>query len=169
MVAIADLLGKVKRPVRSAWVCLDGELWSRHDDLSRQIDALRAQSPGKMADADGVAPLSRELHEVEQAMRAAEVEFKFRGCSTYKMDEIQEKYPAKDGNGWDTVAGGHELLAACGADPEMTPDEAKQLLGELHQAAGNKLFRAAWIATTGSADVPFSGRASASTSATGPK
>ena len=37
-VALKDLKGKVKRPVRSVSVCLDGELWDRHDELTRKLD-----------------------------------------------------------------------------------------------------------------------------------
>ncbi len=47
-VALKDLRGKVKRPVRSVTVCLDGDLWARHDELTRRLDELRAQNPGKM-------------------------------------------------------------------------------------------------------------------------
>ena len=52
-VALKDLTGKVKRPVRSVSVCLDGELWARHDELTAKLDELRAQNPGRMGQASG--------------------------------------------------------------------------------------------------------------------
>lgn len=159
--SITDVLGKVKRPVRSVRVCLDGDLWARHDELAQEIDALRQQNPGKMGEAAGVAELSKELREVEAAMRAAEVEFKFQGISLYRRDEIIAKYPSKDGRGWDTTAGAHELLSAAAVEPAMDADEAKQLVETLASAATSKLFNCAWAATEGSSDVPFYGRASA--------
>lgn len=167
---IEDLLGKVKRPVRSTRVCLDGELWARHDELSQQIDAARASSGKFMGDAAGVAELSRELLSVELAMQAAEVEFQFRGVSAYTRDEIIAKYPSKDPRmSWDTTAGAHALLAAASADPVMDEDQARRLVESLDSAATSKLFNCAWTATEGSADVPFFGRASASTSGIGSK
>lgn len=160
--SIEDILGKVKPPVRSTWVCLDGELWSQHDELSKQLDAVRADSPtGKMGDATGVGELGAELRRVEQQMRDAEQEFKFRGISSYKRDEIIAKYPGKNGQ-WDTTAGAHEFLAAAAVEPAMTVDQARQLVEAVNHGALSKLFNCAWSATEGSADVPFSGRAFAS-------
>lgn len=156
--SIQDVLGKVKRPVRSVWVCLDGELWSQHDKLAREIDAIRAQGSGATM-SDGTAGLSAELRQVEQAMRDAEVEFQFTGLSSYKRDEIIAKYPSKDGRGWDTTAGAHALLSAAAVEPTMTEEEAKQLLESVSYGVTAKLFNCAWSATEGSTDVPFSGRA----------
>jgi hypothetical protein len=163
--SIEDLLGKVKRPVRSTRVCLDGELWARHDELSQQIDALRAEAgPVRMGDTSGVAALRKELSDVERAMQAAEVEFKFQGLSSYKRDEIIARFPAKDGRGWDTTAGAHALFAAASIEPVMDEDQAKRLVESIDHGATAKLFTCAWSATEGSADVPFFGRASASIS-----
>lgn len=166
---IDDILGKIKPPIRSAWVCLDGELWARHDELSREIDQLRAESPtGKMGDAAGVTDRATELRGVEQAMREAEVEFKFRGISSYKRDEIIARFPSKDrGASWDTTAGAHALFAAAAVEPAMTEEQAEQLISTAHHGVTVKLFNAAWTATEGSSDVPFSARAFASTSGSG--
>lgn len=167
---IADVLGKIKPPVRSAWVCLDGELWMRHDELSKEIDVLRAENPGKMGASAGVTEKSRELQDVEVAMRAAEVEFKFRGISSYKRDEIIGRFPSKDrSTSWDTTAGAHALLAAAAVEPTMTEDEAHQLVETAHHGVTVKLFNAAWTATEGSSDVPFSARAFASISGSASK
>jgi hypothetical protein len=159
-VAIKDLRGKVKRPVRSVSVCTDGDLWAKHDELSEKLEGLRAQNPGKLGQASGARQVAEELQAVEKAMQAAEVNVEFRGISTYQLNEIQAKYPAKDGRGWDSNAGAHALLAACAVEP-TTEEEAKALLEELHHGAADKMVSAAWLATTGSSEVPTSARASA--------
>lgn len=169
--SIQDILGKVKAPVRSTWVCLDGELWSRHDELAHDIDQIRAASGvAKMGDSTEVAEKSAELRQVEQAMREAEVEFKFRGISSYRRNEIIAAHPSKDPRlEWDTTAGAHELLAAASVDPVMTEDEARQLIGSVNHGVTAKLFNCAWGASEGSADVPFFARAFASTGDSGSK
>jgi hypothetical protein len=159
-VALKDLRGKVKRPVRSVAVCLDGDLWSRHDELTAKLDELRAQNPGKMDSAPGAREAAEELRAVEQQMAESSVTIEFRGISTYVLNEIQAKYPAKDGrSGWDVNGGAAALLAACAVEP-TTEAEARELLDECNQAVADRLVGTAWLATTGSSDVPFSVRAS---------
>jgi bifunctional ADP-heptose synthase (sugar kinase/adenylyltransferase) len=159
-VALKDLKGRVKRPVRSVSICLDGELWAQHDELTAKLDELNQQNPGKMGQASGAVEVAAELRTVEEAMKASEVTLEFRGISTYQLNEIQAKYPAKDGrSGWDVNGGAHALIAACAVEP-TTEAEAKEFLEEAHQAVADKLVSVAWLATTGSSDVPFSARAS---------
>ena len=159
-VALKDLRGKVKRPVRSVNVCLDGELWARHDELAARLDELRRQNPGKMTEASGAREIAEELREVEEAMKASEVTVQFRGISSYQLKEIQQRFPTDEpGMAWDSVAGAHALLAACAVEP-TTEDEAKAILEEVDQAVADKLVTTAWIACVGSSTVPFSARAS---------
>jgi hypothetical protein len=159
-VALKDLKGRVKRPVRSVSICLDGELWARHDVLREQLDELRQQNPGKMGQASGAVEKAEELRAVEDAMREAQVTIEFRGISSFQLAEIQARFPAKDGKqGWDIQEGAAALIAACAVEP-TTEAEAKAFLEEAHFAVTDKLVGAAWLATTGSSDVPFSARAS---------
>jgi hypothetical protein len=168
-VALKDLRGKVKRPIRSVTVCLDGELWSRHDELTERLDHLRAQNPGRMAQSCESVEVAQELTEVESAMKASSVTIEFRGISGYQFKAIQARFPAEDKNlAWDVDAGGHALVAACAVEP-TTEDEARELLEEVHQAVANKLLNAAYVATTGSSDVPFSARAYELTNGSGSK
>ncbi len=168
-VALKDLRGKVKRPVRSVTVCLDGDLWARHDELTRKLDELRAQNPGKMGEATGTRETAEELRAIEQEMAESSVTLEFRGISTYQLNEIQGRFPAKDGRaGWDVNAGAAALLAACAVEP-TTEAEARELLDEVNQAVADRLVGAAWLATTGSSEVPFSARASELIRTTGSK
>jgi hypothetical protein len=160
-VALKDLRGKVKRPVRAVTVCLDGELWARYDELTAKLDGIRAQQgPAKMGESSEARAVADEIRRVEEAMREAQVTIEFRGISSYQLAEIQARFPAQDGRGWDVNAGAAALIAACAVEP-TTEAEARELLEEVSHAVNDKLFTAAWEATTGSSDVPFSVRASA--------
>lgn len=160
-VALKDLRGKVKRPVRSVSVCLDGDLWARYDELTAQLDAIRSQpSAPKLGDQPAGREVAEQIAAVEQQMRDAQVTIEFRGISSFQLAEIQARFPAKDGRGWDIHAGAAALIAACAVEP-TTEEEARELLEELSHAVNDRLFSAAWEATTGSTSVPFSARASA--------
>lgn len=159
-VALRDLKGRVKRPVRSVSVCLDGDLWARHDELTAKLDDLRRQNPGKMGEAVGAVEAAAELRAVEDAMREASVTIEFRGISSFQLNEIQARFPSKDSRStWDINAGAAALVAACAVEP-TTEEEARAFLEEANYAVTDKLVSAAWLATTGSSDVPFSVRAS---------
>jgi hypothetical protein len=168
-VALRDLRGKVKRPVRSVRICLDGDLWARHDELTAKLDELGAKNIARMGQATGAAEVAQELTEVEAAMREAQVTVEFRGISSYEFKQIQARFPSEDKNmAWDVEAGGPALIAACAVEP-LTEAEAKELLNEVNQAVSNQLLSAAFLATTGSNEVPFSVRASALINGSGSK
>jgi hypothetical protein len=88
-VAVKDLKGKVKRPVRSVAICLDGDLWARHDELTQKLDELGTKSNARMGQSNGTAEIAQEITEVEAAMRDASVSIQIRGIGTYHLKEIQ--------------------------------------------------------------------------------
>jgi hypothetical protein len=160
-VAFKDLKGRVKRPVRSVRICLDGDLWARHDELTAKLDELGTKNIARMGQANGAAEVAQELTEVEAAMREAQVTLEFRGISSYEFKQIQARFPSDDKNMvWDVDAGGHALVAACAVEP-TTEDEAKAFLEDVHHAVAQQVLGTAYLATTGSSEVPFSVRASA--------
>ncbi len=168
-VSLKDLTPRMKRPVRSIRLCLKLDLWTQRDALAKQLDELRAQNPGKMGDAEGVHAIAEQLRAVEQEMADAAETVEFRGISTYQLNEIQARFPAKDGrSGWDVNAGAAALLAACAVEP-ITEADARAFLEAAHQGIADEMVGAAWLATTGSSDVPFSARASELIRATGSK
>ena len=171
-VALKDLRGKVKRPVRAVSICLDGELWAEHDRLSAKLEQAR-QGPAKNTMTGGATVEQRQISEeilaLEARMREAEVVIEVQGISMYRLKEIQRRFPNTDTRyEWDPDEGAHALIAACAVEP-TTEDEARELLEEMHQAAARKLFNAAWEASTASDAVPFNVRASATTAASGSK
>lgn len=164
-VKIKDLTTQIKRPVRVARVCTNGELWIRHDELTEQIDALtesQAQQPtapklGGGGPSAEINRLVKELGKVEDEMRAAEVAIEFRGISQRPLAEIQERFPAKVGNGWDYVAAAADLFAASSVD-EVTVEDAQAFLDALHSGAFQRVVQTILAASNGSAEVPTSAR-----------
>jgi hypothetical protein len=94
-VALKDLKGRVKRPVRSVRICLDGDLWARHDELTAKLDELGTKNIARMGQATGAAEVAQEMTEVEAAMREAQVTIEFRGICTYEFKQIQAAVPVR--------------------------------------------------------------------------
>lgn len=161
-VALKDLRGKVKRPVRRVRLCLALDLLAEHDELTAKLDSIRAAGgAAKMGENSEARKIAQQISDLETQMRDAEVTVEFKGISNYQLAEIQARFPAKDkGQSWDINAGAAALIAACAVEP-TTEAEAQELLNEVNQKAADKLVSAAWLATVGSDEVPLSVRASA--------
>jgi hypothetical protein len=168
-VKIKDLTTQISRPVRVAKVCIKGELWARHDELVEQLDAITGDDPEQPSARKLGGPSNAErnrllkaIGEVEDEMRANEVALEFRGISQRPLAEIQERHPAKVGNGWDYNAAGAELFAASSVD-EVTVEEAQAFLDVLHFGAFQKIVQTILAASGGSSEVPTVARSFART------
>lgn len=159
---IDDLIGRVKMPVRSVTICTDGDLQAEHDELTEQLELVRRREPGRMGETAEGKELAERIGEVEEAMRASEHTFKFKGLNKNALNVLYKRFPpAKDKNQtWDIEAGAFALLAAAAVEPAMTEDQAKALIDALSYGQVDKLVGCAWVATTGSSSVPLSARAS---------
>jgi hypothetical protein len=158
---IDAILGRAKPPTRSATICLDADLqaeWDRAQADLEDADRLERSSLG-----DGThARLAEQVRDIEARMKAATATFRFRGLSMYALGDLQRKHPVADGQRgtWDIEAGAAELLARTAVEPTMTEQQARLLLDQLSHGQADKLVTAAWSASTGAVDVPFSARAS---------
>lgn len=162
-VALKDLRKKIKRPVRSVKVLVDGDLWAEHDELAAKLEQLQAtRGTRKMGDSAGVQEVAEQLLAIEQRMRDAEVTVQFRGIPAFQFKEIKKRFPPKEEGktfDWDVDAGSAALIAACAVEP-TTEEEVRELLDEGPPDLEGKLFLAAWAATGGSSTVPTSAHAS---------
>lgn len=162
-VSIDDLIGRVKSPVRSVTICLNADLQAEHDELNEQLEAMRREQATTMGGSGAGVEIATRLREIESEMRSSEQVFKFRGISSHAIRAIQDRFPAREGKreAWDAEAGSSAVIAACSVEPKMTEEQAVRLVDVLSHGQTDKLFTAAWIATTGTSSVPFSARASA--------
>lgn len=158
---IDDLIGRVKVPVRSVTICLDGDLQAEHDELTEQLDLVRRGNPATMGGTAEGKEIADRIGELEEQMRASEQPFKFKGLNKNALNVLYKRFPAKDKNMvWDPESGAAALLAASAVEPEMDEKQADRLLEAISQGQADKLVGCAWLAATGSAATPLSGRAS---------
>lgn len=158
---IDDLIGRVKVPVRSVTICLDGDLQAEHDDLTARLDLVRRENPATMGGTSEGKEIAERIGEIEEQMRSSEVTFKFKGLNKNALNVLYKRFPAKDKNMvWDPESGAAALLAASAVGPEMDEKQAERLLEAISQGQADKLVGCAWVAATGSSAVPLSQRAS---------
>lgn len=169
--SIEEVLGAIKVPVRSVSICLDGDLRAEHDDLNRELERLRRNSGGKMADGVEAMQVAERIKAVEAQMHESETTFKFRGLTKNAIRRLFEQFPPPDPNPdnlrWDIHGGASTLLAESAVEPTMTVAQAEKLADSVDDGVWTELVNAAWVASTGSTTVPFSVRASAMTSDSG--
>jgi hypothetical protein len=176
-VDIAEVLKRAKAPERVVEICLDADLAAEHDELSRRLtEAQRSQTA--LSDGGKAAKVAKEIRDLEGRMQASVVPFRMRGLSAYRRQEWLDAHPAREGKQelFDPYTGPVALIAACCVDPQMTPEQAKELCDKLGTGQTDQLFSAAWEATNGGSAVPFSVAASVtlrasdrSSSGTGPR
>ena len=170
-ITIEDVLGKAKVPVRAVQICMDADLQAEHDELTARLEVLNRESRGKMADRAEAKEIAERITELEEQMRESEVTFKFAGLTKAGRKKIEARFPPPDPNPdrlrWNVEEGAFALLAASAIEPTMTEEQAKRLLETVSEGHADRMVGAAWLATTGSTQVPFSGRASELMSGTG--
>lgn len=167
---IEDVLGAIKVPVRAVQICLDADLQAEHDELSERLEVLQRKAPpAKMGDTPEVKEIADRIRSLEDDMRKSEVTFKFRGLTKAGLNKLFDRFPPPEGKNliWDVEAGAYALLAESAVEPTMTESQAKQLLDTVSQGHADRMVGAAWLASTGSTQVPFSKRASDLTTGTG--
>lgn len=168
---IEDVLGAIKVPVRAVQICLDADLQAEHDELTARLEVLRRETSARMGQTSEQKEVADRVRELEAEMHESEVTFKFRGLTRVGLKRLQEQYPAPDPNPrglvWDVDGGAAALLSASAVEPTMSETQAKQLLDSVSEGHASRMVGAAWLASTGSTQVPFSARASELTTGTG--
>lgn len=159
--SVADLIGRVKVPVRSVTIVVDASLMAQYDQLREKLDGAN-RSQATMGQANEALDIARQITELEDQMREASATFEFRGISQNALNALVKRFPPKKGSGsdWDMNEGSVAFVAACSHEPAMTEAEAGQLCDALAQGQWEKLFNTAWLATKGDGSVPFSALAS---------
>lgn len=159
---IAEVLKRAKAPERVVDLCLDADLAAEHDELNRRLLEAQRKPATSLAGTGAAAEIARQIRDLEERMQSSVVQFRMRGLSAFRRDEWFAANPARDGKeeGFNPVTGLPSLIAACCVDPEMTVEQAQQLCEQLGTGQADRLFSAAFEATNGGGDVPFSVAAS---------
>jgi hypothetical protein len=167
--AIADIIGRVKRPEKTVPICLAGDLQAEFEDLERDLAIARDQ-PADGTLAGGANPMAtqiaQQIMELRERMREHTRVFRFQGRPRKEYSDIVASCPPSDEdreNGaevdWETFS--VALVSACAVEPKMSVVEAEQLADVLTQAQWDSLVSAAFSVNKRDVDVPFSFAASA--------
>lgn len=159
-----ELISKTSSAERVYHICLDGRLRSELD--AAQADLVDAKQAGSatMAGDPRIAELTVQVEDLEKQMADATVAFRFRGISHWRFKEIQRRFPTEERNmTWDVDAGSPTLISECLVDPQLTPDEVRELLDHGNQRLADEFVSAAMIVCQQGNEVPKSVRSSAST------
>lgn len=166
----ADVMAMAKPREATARICLAGDLAAEADRLEAELAALASYTPTSLADVDPRPPIESELAEVYDQMRAAEVTVRFRALGRQAYSDLVAAHPGRDDSElWNPDTFMPALIIACVVEPEMSAEQAEQLLDVLNDKQRGDLWRAAFRANNGEVKVPFSPAASPATSSSGGK
>jgi hypothetical protein len=170
--SIEDVLAAARPVERVVRVCLRGDLLAEWDRLEAQLQAARASGvQGSLAAPAPSVGIARHMEDLAEQIADAGQEFRVRGLNSKGMSDLIAAHPPVHGekSAWNPDTFVPALLAACVVDPQMTVEQATALLAVLNRDQTNVLFGAAWDASTGAVDVPFSDAVSEILRGTGEK
>ena len=90
---IDDLIGRVKMPVRSVTICLDGDLQAEHDALTEQLELVRRGNPATM----GGTTEGKEIADRIGVMRAGRLVLRI-DAKTVSAQQLEALYLAEMGS-----------------------------------------------------------------------
>lgn len=167
--AIADILGRIKRPEKTVSLCLAGDLQAELETLERALAAAR-EKPGEGTLAGGATleatKIAQQIQDLQTRMREHVTVFRFRGLSSKGYSDLVAQHPPTDKGkeensdvNWETFT--PALVAACSVSPSMTAEDTGKLADALTQAQWDALVVAAYSTCKRDVDIPFSYAASA--------
>lgn len=126
----AEVLAMAKAKTARVSLCLDGDLYDEHQQLEQQL--LEAEKADDGSLAGNVGDLAERIVELEEQMKAAEVEFVFKGMGRGKWRKLLADFPpsedeAKQGAEFSIDEFPFEAMAACLTEPVMTAGQLKEL------------------------------------------
>jgi len=167
MTSIKDVLAAAKDPAKRrtavASILLDGELVLRHQAADEAFREAMAETLDEISRPDHVKVLEDELRAVEAEIEAAKVDFRFRAVgSRVWFDLLAAHPPTKEqvkarpnlDHNPDTFMAA--VMAESCVDPEMTVEDATELLGEVHPSQRDELWGTCVGLNRGDAGIPKS-------------
>lgn len=138
MASIKDILAVASDPTNhreaTARILLDQTLANRHAELKSELERRAAEFVDNILKPAAVQELAKQVTAVEDEIRAAEIEFRFRGIpyrdwmtliAAHPPTAAQQKVSRNADHNPDTFE--PAAIAASCVDPEMTPEDAAQI------------------------------------------
>lgn len=163
MANIDDIIGSAKLPEQTIRLCMRGDLVAEHADLDAQLKAMGDWEPSSLAESDPRAELAERIAALEVEIAESETAFTFRALGRRKYRELLDANQGEPGTRFNPDTFPRALIAACCADPIVTPTDVDRLFDVLNEGAVETLFMAAFTVNEGLTRVPFSAAASAMT------
>lgn len=170
MASIEDILAQAQPVTRAVRLCLRGDLIAEREALERELLIARQGDlrENRIPEATAVA---ERIAELEAETDAASVEFKIKAVTRTEWVALLKAHPPTDeereagndfGEGMAAAA-----LAACSVDPEMSLEQAQQLLDTVSTRQFNSLWSAILTANLGDDTLPKSVAATATLHSSG--
>lgn len=160
----------VKRPETTVEFCLDGELFSRYEELNADLAESRKRSLADDRLNGEPAVIAKKLVEVTEQMRSESVTFTLRGMPRKDWAKLVAENPAREGNAADKSSGANleaimlTAIPACivsvkkdGEPIEFDPaKEWESLADEMTDAQYDAFVLKTMSVNRGRQEVPFS-------------
>ena len=148
MTDIGTILGHVSPREVTVRVCVDGQAAA---EVDRAIEVSRStRRAGTDADeAQAAVDVARER------AAAATFPFTFRAISAKERSDLIAAHPGTSDEAWNVETLPPALVAVSCADPEMSPEQAAELMNRLPEGDRAALFNAAWSVNYDRSPVPF--------------
>jgi len=146
---IGTVLGALSPREQSVRVCVSGEAVA---GLERAQELARSARRSKK----NVAAADAAVAEARAAVEAATFTFTFRAIGARERSDLIAAHPSQaEGEAWNADTLPPALVAACCADPVMSPEQAADLMNALSEGDRAALFGAAWSVNYDRSPVPF--------------
>lgn len=143
---------------------------SLRNDLRAQIETLEeqledAQEKDRWQNRIPQAPeIATRIIDLRDQMRAEAVRFRFRELPRVEWERLVRAHPPRQedtevGAAWNADTFPPAVLAACAADPEMTPETAQRLWDEWPLGEVRRLWQACLTVNSGAGQVPLASTA----------
>lgn len=160
----------VKRPETTVEFCLDGELFSRHEELNADLTEARKRSLADGRLNGEPAIIAKKLVELTEQMRAESVTFTLRGMPRKDWAKLVAENPPRDGNQGDKNNGANleaimgTAIPACivsvkkaGEAVEFDPEtDWEPLADDMNDAQYDAFVLKTMAVNRGRQEVPFS-------------
>jgi hypothetical protein len=155
---IGSLLAQATPREVTVLVCLAGDVSGQLQALEVELDSLGEWAPTSLGEQDPAVGLREQIAQAEAQVREASAPFRFRALGHRAYSSLLAAHPAAEGSQepYDAATFLPALLAACCAEPELTPAQADRLLDVVNDGQARALFAAALMVNEEPSPVPFS-------------
>jgi len=158
--SIDVFLGGYKPPRRSVYVTQRADLLEEQGRLQKAV-AVAIRDDMSSNKGPTAPKLRSELSQIEDEIRESEFEFTFEALGSQEYTKLKAAHPpsAKDRKNrldFNSDTFPQRLIAACCVEPEISAEQAEQLLSTLTEGQVTKLWNCAIAVNVGADDAPKS-------------